>query len=204
MLMSNSTGISCGPSLIVCFMRGAISSTVVAYKECPKLVTYEAAKHFTRLWHSPIMSLILTQVYEDGMLLRCELLQKFFVRSVIVRRFGAGHLLPQQILLWKKLPDFSTMLTRNAWEREKKREKRRKRALHALSTTPQFDSFSSVWSHLTCRWMSVQSLQEHKVNISNDWRKTVTSIPIHTHPKLTFTNITNPKTNYRDKTWFLV
>lgn len=53
-------------------------------------------------------------------------------------------------------------------------------------------------------WTSIQSLLEDKVNIDKDWRKTVTRIPIHTHQRMTFTNITNPKTNYELKTWFLV
>lgn len=50
-----------------------------------------------------------TEIYEDGMLLRGELFQQFFVRSVIGWGSG-GDRLPEQVLLREKLPNLASML----------------------------------------------------------------------------------------------
>lgn len=60
-----------------------------------------------------------TQVYEDGVLLRGELLEQLFVRHVVGWRSG-GYSLPEQVLLREKLPDLAAMLPRDACRRGKK------------------------------------------------------------------------------------
>lgn len=50
-----------------------------------------------------------TQIYEDGMLLRCELFQQLFVWRVI-SWWPGGDCLPEQVLFREKLPDLTPML----------------------------------------------------------------------------------------------
>lgn len=61
-----------------------------------------------------------TQIYEDGMLLRGELFQQLFVRRVIGRGSG-GDRLPEQVLLGEELPDLAAVLPRNACQRRQRR-----------------------------------------------------------------------------------
>lgn len=67
------------------------------------------------------MRVCITQVYEDGVLLRGELFQQLFVWSVVGRRSGRNSL-PEQVLFREKLPDLASMLPRDACRRRTRDE----------------------------------------------------------------------------------
>lgn len=68
-----------------------------------------------------LLRVCVTQIYEDGVLLRGQLLQQLFVRSGIGGRPGRDRL-PEQVLFGQKLPDLSPVLPRDACRTRQREE----------------------------------------------------------------------------------